>query len=191
MFVFHMLFRPFVLQEYGLLYMQSVGSVETLRRYFPNMLEPGTIYSLLVLFTEGCNICCKSKWKFINHNLIDATCLNSRGLHLNRKATSLLANNLSGYIKSDLEFAGREWHRSVDSCSTVCNSSIGSVSDLSGRGLSIPCLNINSLIAHIDQLRIFVHSLGSNIDVPAINETKLDSYRRSHSNLRFQCCQKR
>ena len=36
-------------------------------------------------------------------------------------------------------------------------------------------LNINSLIAHIDQLRIFIHSLRSNIDVLAINETKLDS----------------
>jgi hypothetical protein len=41
--------------------------------------------------------------------------------------------------------------------------------------LSIACLNINSLIAHIDQLRIFIHSLRSNIDVLAINETKLDS----------------
>jgi hypothetical protein len=39
------------------------------------------------------------------------------------------------------------------------------------------CLNINSRIAHIDQLRIFIHSLRSNIDVGllAINETKLDS----------------
>jgi hypothetical protein len=33
----------------------------------------------------------------------------------------------------------------------------------------------NSLIAHIDQLRIFIHSLRTNIDVLAINETKLDS----------------
>jgi hypothetical protein len=33
-------------------------------------------------------ICCKSKWKFIDHKLVNATCLNSRGLHLNRKGTA-------------------------------------------------------------------------------------------------------
>lgn len=41
-------------------------------------------------------ICCKSKWKLIN-----ATCLNSRGLHHNRKGTSVLAKKLSSYIKSN------------------------------------------------------------------------------------------
>ena len=49
------------------------------------------------------------------------------------------------------------------------------ISNLSGRQLFNACLNINSLIAHVDQLRIFVHSQGSNIDVLAINETKLES----------------
>ena len=57
----------------------------------------------------------------------------------------------------------------------IYNSNIGSISGHSGRGISIACLNINSLIAHVDQLRTYVHSLGSNIDVLAINETKLDS----------------
>ena len=33
-------------------------------------------------------------------------------------------------------------------------------------------LNINSLLAHIDQLRVFIDN--SNIDILAINETKLD-----------------
>ena len=32
-------------------------------------------------------ICCKGKWKFIAHKLINATCLNPRGLDLNRKGT--------------------------------------------------------------------------------------------------------
>ena len=45
-------------------------------------------------------ICCKRKWKFIDHKLINATCLNSRGLHLNRKGTAQLAKNISRYIKS-------------------------------------------------------------------------------------------
>jgi exonuclease III len=35
------------------------------------------------------------------------------------------------------------------------------------------CLNINSLVAHIDQLRIFLST--HKIDILAINETKLDS----------------
>jgi exonuclease III len=35
------------------------------------------------------------------------------------------------------------------------------------------CLNINSLVAHIDQLRIFLSA--HKIDILAINETKLDS----------------
>ena len=44
---------------------------------------------------------------------------------------------------------------------------------LSKRGLVIACININSLVAHIDQLRIFL-SL-HKIDILAINETKQDS----------------
>ena len=41
------------------------------------------------------------------------------------------------------------------------------------RGLVIACLNINSLISHIDNLRNFIYD--SNIDILAINETKLDT----------------
>ena len=36
------------------------------------------------------------------------------------------------------------------------------------------CLNINSLVSHIDDLRIFT-SQSKGIDILAINETKLDS----------------
>lgn len=44
---------------------------------------------------------------------------------------------------------------------------------LSSRGtLVIACLNVNSLVAHIDQLRIFLSS--HKIDILAFNETKLD-----------------
>ena len=39
-------------------------------------------------------------------------------------------------------------------------------------------LNINSLTAHIDEVRIFTHD--TNIDILAINETKLDA--SVHSN---------
>ena len=41
------------------------------------------------------------------------------------------------------------------------------------KGLTMASLNINSLLAHIDDLRVFIEN--SNIDILAINETKLDS----------------
>ena len=41
-----------------------------------------------------------------------------------------------------------------------------------GQGLVIAALNINSLVAHIDKLRVFMSS--SEIDILVINETKLN-----------------
>lgn len=42
-----------------------------------------------------------------------------------------------------------------------------------GRGLVMASLNINSLLAHIDELRVFMSN--SKIDILSINEMKLDS----------------
>ena len=39
-----------------------------------------------------------------------------------------------------------------------------------GRGLVMACLNINSLVSHIDDLRVF-----KDIDILPINETKFDA----------------
>ena len=47
------------------------------------------------------------------------------------------------------------------------------IPQITGRGLVMAMLNINSLLAHIDDLRIFMNN--SKIDVLAINETKLDA----------------
>ena len=41
------------------------------------------------------------------------------------------------------------------------------------RGMSMACLNINSLFAHIDELRVFISN--NKVDILCINETKLDS----------------
>ena len=41
------------------------------------------------------------------------------------------------------------------------------------RGMSMACLNINSLFAHIDELRVFMSN--NKVDILCINETKLDS----------------
>ena len=46
------------------------------------------------------------------------------------------------------------------------------------RGLAIACLNINSLTAHIDELRVFMRD--SKIDILAINESKLDITINDH-----------
>ena len=43
-------------------------------------------------------ICSKNKWKFVNHQSINQSCLNSRGLHLNRKGSSIVADNLRKLI---------------------------------------------------------------------------------------------
>ena len=46
-------------------------------------------------------------------------------------------------------------------------------SEITGRGLTMACLNINSLLAHIDELKVFVSN--QKLDIIAINETKLDN----------------
>ena len=47
-----------------------------------------------------------------------------------------------------------------------------------GRGMVIACLNINSLVAHIDELRIFITN--TKIGILCINETKLDQTISDH-----------
>ena len=47
------------------------------------------------------SFCVANNWTFIDYNLINKTCLNTRGLHLNRKGTRMVAKNISFYIKSN------------------------------------------------------------------------------------------
>ena len=53
------------------------------------------------------------------------------------------------------------------------NSDLPSAENNFGRGFSMALLNINSLVAHIDELRVFTST--NNIDILAINETKIYS----------------
>lgn len=46
-------------------------------------------------------ICKQHKWNFVNCKTIDKTCLNSRGLHLNRKGSSVLTNFYSELISNN------------------------------------------------------------------------------------------
>ena len=42
--------------------------------------------------------CDRHKWGSTNHKSINETCLNARGLHLNKKGTALIAKSISSYI---------------------------------------------------------------------------------------------
>jgi hypothetical protein len=42
--------------------------------------------------------CDQNKWGYINHKAINATCLNSKGLQLNKKGTAIIAKSISSYI---------------------------------------------------------------------------------------------
>ena len=44
------------------------------------------------------SFCVANNWAFIDHNSINPTCLNTRGLNLNRKGTSIVAKNIFSYI---------------------------------------------------------------------------------------------
>lgn len=46
-------------------------------------------------------LCIENNWAFLDHESFNSTCLNSRGLHLNRKGTSILARNISKLVYTD------------------------------------------------------------------------------------------
>ena len=64
-----------------------------LRTDKPNLATKATEANKLLTAT-----CSKNKWKFVNHQSINQSCLNSRGLHLNRKGSSIVADNLRKLI---------------------------------------------------------------------------------------------
>ena len=45
-------------------------------------------------------VCHQNNWTYIDHNNIDYSCLNRRGLHLNRKGSSLVSKNFSQYLNA-------------------------------------------------------------------------------------------
>ena len=42
--------------------------------------------------------CTQNNWGFLRHKTIDLTCLNAKGLHLNKKGTSIVAKSISNCI---------------------------------------------------------------------------------------------
>ena len=90
--------------------------------------------------------------------------MNHRGLHLNREGSAQLQKNMANILKA----------KNTSSCEDIAGrESVNSYSNVFRHGLAIACLNINSLLAHIDDLKIFM--VNCKIDILCINETKLDS----------------
>ena len=45
-------------------------------------------------------VCDKNKWTYIDNSNVDYTCLNRRGLHLNKKGSATLSKNYSNYLNN-------------------------------------------------------------------------------------------
>ena len=112
--------------------------------------------------------CHQNDWNFIDHNNVNLTHLNRGGLHLSKSGTALSAKN-------DLDIAVWEYDHIPDPPISTNPRSTQSANGKSvfGRGLVMACLNINSLVSHIDELRVSMSQF-KDIDILAINETKLD-----------------
>ena len=122
--------------------------------------------------------CCQQKnWGFVDHSNISRTShLNRSGLHLNKKGTTRLAQNLIHHLRVDQDIAvwesdSTDVHKDTDCGKSICPT-------IFGRGLAIASLNIISLVSHVDELRVFMSS--SKVDILYINESKLDSTVRDN-----------
>ena len=81
----------------------SDNSIAGRRKYIKNMLNDRGVKSNLLIKASQVNdivkkYCDQNKWGYINHKAINATCLNSKGLHLNKKGTAIIAKSISSYI---------------------------------------------------------------------------------------------
>ena len=122
--------------------------------------------------------CCNQNgWGYVDHsNISPEHHLKRSGLHLNTKGTARLATNFINYLRGDQGIA--DWEKDEllpPRINRKHTNNKGNPSTINpfGRGFVMVALNINSLLAHLDDLKFFV--LDSKIDVLAINETKIDS----------------
>ena len=130
-------------------------------------------------------MCCQHLWKFIEHSNIVSSHLNRSGIHLNKMGTAKLSHNFNKYIynKNDLDIAvwesnntclqqGEDDTQIVEGFGELNTTNINISTKPFLKGMVMACLNINSLLAHIDELSIYISS--RKIDILCINETKLD-----------------
>ena len=99
--------------------------------------------------------------------------------YLLRKLRRLTSVDISADISAEYrsryrptwESDSADVHKDTDCGKSICPT-------IFGRGLAIASLNINSLLSHIDELRVFMSS--SKVDILHINESKLDSTVRDN-----------
>ena len=121
--------------------------------------------------------CNQNGWEFVDHsNVSPEHGLNRSGLHLNAKGTARLAANFITYWRGDYGIADWETNESLPPrINRKYTNNKGNQSTINpfGRGFVMAAVNINSLLAHFDDLKFFL--LNSKIDVLVINETKINS----------------
>ncbi len=140
---------------------------------------------------------------FISNMSVDETCLNSSGLHLNAKGTAILATHFIKFLRDgqSLSSLRPQKHSRQDfpkntinhlhgrttkcdneleqiNCQDVpSNSLLGIDSEINiiakSKGLKIANLNVNSLMKHLDEIRLILNN--NALDILAINESKIDN----------------
>lgn len=124
--------------------------------------------------------CSQYNCKFVDHSNSTQKHLNWSGLLLNMHGTSQLAHNFLNVINHNNNWNTADWESHDNSVLPddhieflAENSPLNIDHEQLGRGLVMAFWNINSLLAHIDKLRVYMDA--NKIDILAINETKLDS----------------
>ena len=112
------------------------------------------------------SFCNSNGWKFLSNENIDSSCLNSGGLHLNRRGVYKLAGNFREVINGNWVTIDAEIERPTP----VNQGPFQSIQNV--RGFKIGSLNIASLCKHFDELCIVTEN--QPFDILAINETRLD-----------------
>ena len=120
-------------------------------------------------FRKFCN---QPQLHFIRHDGIHSTYLNRGGLHLGETGIAKMYNNFANKLDECNRLPRRPFNSERNS--DLGNLIVSHEFLLSKRGFKLASLNINSLSAHIDELRI-LHS-DRPIDILAINELNWMNY---------------
>ena len=123
------------------------------------------------------NYCSGNGFIFVDNSTINESCLNKSKLYLNKKGTSILANNIKSSLK-DVCWLLQSYTNKSDTTKTHFSdhSSIDCVlRELKNKNLSniiFSYLNINSIRNKFENLREIIDG---NVDVLCVAETKNDS----------------
>ena len=126
------------------------------------------------------NILTDNVKKLVSHDSISNQHLNRSGIHLNGRGTGPLAYNFIQFIKK-LDFKQMCVYEKLTealmteqrSSSTDAKKTGRTVDRLISGSLNLYCLNVNSLLKHLDELRIMADEHKPHII--CLNETKLDN----------------